>query len=342
MTRAILVGGPPHPDLALLADELARRPGVARAHFELAAMVERIREATVHRATIWQGVGAGRVEWVEPALRRFAPDIVNLLGQGARDLVLAHADCARRLELLEAALPDAQFILVADVDDTTDARATEFIEPAVRRALRLGARLSVVRAAELASDPDRTLAALVAKLGLAGPRQWQGARPQARSRPGERNLEALALDLAARRAWAALGVELPAPDAALARRPELALTAARSLMAEGDLDSAERALGLAAERAPDAHVFSALGRLRLLQQREDEAVPCLLRALHMDAGCVEAWQALLALPHRAEPLAVIEFARVSPEREVRLALSRFLIARGMDAEAAEVVTATGL
>lgn len=342
MTHALFIGGVPHPVLELLADELAHREGVRAARFELATMLLRLREATRSRATIWQGVEAGPVEWIDPAVRRFAPDIVQLLGQGLPTLVLAHPDHGRHLELLEAALPDARFVIVASLPTEPGVPATEFIEPALRRAQRLGARLRIVLGEELSRDPDTVLASLVETFGLAGARRWQGPRPQPHLDPSPRVLDLLAVDSDSHRTWTALGQTLPDVDDVLERSPELGVRVARSRIADGDLEGAERALGAAGQIEQGSALFSALGLLRLRQRRESDAVHCLLRALHLDETNSEAWVALLSLPQRAETLAVAPFARRSKDAAVRRALARWLVARGLDAEAAEVVTATGL
>src|SRR6185503_1737554 len=100
--------------------ELARRDGVRYVRFDVASMLERLREATAHRASVWQGVHARTADWIAPAVRAFAPELeAALLREASANdpreigtLVLFHPANAARLETLAEHFPAAKLLFV--------------------------------------------------------------------------------------------------------------------------------------------------------------------------------------------------------------------------------------
>jgi hypothetical protein len=335
VSRLVLLGGPPNPNLELVASELARQPGVRRIEFEFAAMLARLREATEHRAAVWRGVNGRAPEWIAPAVVRFGARIVEAL-QGEESLLLAaHVDNARRIELLASALPQATFVVVLHAGrDLSAGDWLACVEPVRRAEAHLGSRLVLVRDEELVRDSTAAFAALCGRLELAST-PWSGAQAHADPAPGlTRDARHVKLEVLA--ALQHFGYDAPDPMAVVERRPELLCAFARSLLAAGRLDEAAAALE-PLEVAPDSAVHTALGLLAAGRGREREAAHAFLRAIQADVHQVDAWIELFAMPHRSEPCAVAEFARHHQDLRVRAALARWLVARGLDAEAAEIV-----
>ncbi len=350
MSGLVLVGGPAGPNLALLGRELSARDEVRALDFGFASYLQRLREATQHRATVWQGVGARPAEWIDPALRRVADVTAHALTQGARWSVDARVDNACEFELLGDALPQARFVLLvrdgrfAPAPVETPQAALDWArewaracEPIVRTAQGLGARAPVVRDEDLVVDPSRVMASIVQSLGLDSPCEWTGPAPQRCEPLAPALLECFAAHGPARALSEQLGYALPAPGPECERSPEVALELVRSLLSEGRVDDARARATRALALHACAATHEAVGLVELRSGRETQAVHSLLRAIQADVNRVGPWRELFALAHRPELLAVAEFARLSTQPRVRFALARWLVARGLDREAAEIV-----
>lgn len=350
MSGLVLVGGPAGPNLALLGRELSARDDVQRIDFGFAPFLQRLREATQHRATVWQGVGARPADWIDPALRRLADATAQALTPGARWSVDARVDNACELELLGGALPHARFVLLvrdgrfapAAVDTPQAALdwAREWARacgPIVRSAQSVGARAHVVRDEELVADPSRAMASIVQSLGLETACEWTGPAPQRCEPLSPALLECFAAHGPARALSEQLGYALAAPGPECDSSPEVALELVRALLSEGRVDEARARASRALALQACAATHEALGLVELRSGRETQAVHSLLRAVQADVNRVGPWRELFALAHRPELLAVAEFARLSTQPQVRYALARWLVARGLDREAAEIV-----
>ena len=109
--RLVLVGGgPDEPAIREQIEKAGVGDKVELVEFHLAAMLARVREATFHRATIWQGVDAQPVKWIDPAVRALAPLVEDGIGGAAALQLNVPTDNARRLEQLACALPEAVFL----------------------------------------------------------------------------------------------------------------------------------------------------------------------------------------------------------------------------------------
>ena len=103
-------------------------------------------------------------------------------------------------------------------------------------------------------------------------------------------------------------------------------------------EEAEKELVDALKKSDDGRLWASLGRLYLRQNNEDACVVCLIKAVSYEQADETVWSDLLSLHHREETVIVSQIARKSPVLGVRAAAARWLVARGLDEEAAEVVT----
>lgn len=354
---AIVLGAPNAPVEPLLR-ALEARGVVSTVGFDLGSLCERLREATQHRAQVWQGVGARSVAWIEPALAQFARLLVEALAHRALHarsatgsarsalgaaLALWSPRASEHALQLSRWLPNAKWIAV--VADGTLARATDeaagyewaqnwtaAVSAAHALAIEAGERVLTVRSEDFEASPERALDRIAAWLGVTG----NAASAALPSREAVRLAGAgLRGFLAHPRAGALMRefayqlptlAEAPLPPAIVARR-------AHSLIELGELELAEQELS----RAPrTAEVWLALGALRGAQGNADEAAAAQVRALKLDE---RASAALIALfdASRAEALELAPRARAHNDVRVRSALARWLVRRGLDAEAAEIV-----
>lgn len=350
MSGLVLIGGPPGPNLALLRDELCTREHTRQLDFCFPSFLQRLREATQHRATVWQGVDARPADWIEPALQRLAEATALALTRGDGWCIDARPDNAWELEWLSRTLPDAHFVLLvragrlAPASVSTPLAALDWARewarasgPIAEAAESLGARAQVVREEELVAEPSRVLANVAERLELPTPRAWNGPAPQSCAPLPNDLFECFTACGAARRWSTALGYELPWPGADCDRWPDVALELVRTLVAEQRLDEARSHAAHAVALQPCGATHEALGLVELRAGRETQAVQCFLRAIQAEEGRVGPWRELFALSHRPELLVVAEFARASQQAEIRAVLARWLVARGLDREAAEVV-----
>ncbi len=350
MSELVLIGGPPGPNLAALGRELCARDDTRELDFRFASFLQRLREAAQHRATVWQGVSARAADWIDPAVRRLAASLAPSLGGGARWSIDARAENAQELEWLADMLPRARFVLLvrdgrfAPTPVTTPQAALEWARewaracgPIARTAQGLGARAQVVRDEELVADPSRAMASIVQRLGLDTPCEWTGPAPHRCEPLAPALLECFAAHGPARTLSEQLGFALPAPSPECDRSPEVALELVRALLDRGRIDDARARATRALALHACAATHEALGLVELRAGHETQAVHSLLRAIQADMNRVGPWRELFALAHRPELLAVAEFARLSTQPPVRFALARWLVARGLDREAAEIV-----
>jgi len=346
----VLIGGPRGPNLALLRGALCAREHTRALDFCFPSFLQRMREASQHRATVWLGVNARPAEWIEPALQRLADAAAQALTPGACWSFDARPDNASELEWLSEMLPQARFVLLArdgklaPTTVTTPLGALDWARewarasgPIAHAAKHLGARVQVVREEELVADPSGVLEQIARALELPTPHTWSGPAPQACESLSDELLECFAAHGAARRWSAELRYPLPWPGLENVRWPDVALELVRALLDEQRHHEARshatRALALQASGA--AH--EALGLVELRAGREMQAVQCFLRAIQAEEQRVGPWRELFALHHRPELLTIAEFARASQQVEIRAVLARWLVVRGLDREAAEVV-----
>ncbi len=360
MSSTAIVLGAPNAPVEPLLRALEARGVVSAVGFDVGSMLERLREATQHRAQVWQGVGAQPARWIEPALERFARLFLEVFAQralqvrggesqarGAAGSVLAlwsPRTAAHALQLSRW-LPNARWLAV--VADGTKARASDeaagfewaqswadSVSVAHALASEAGERVFTLRVEDFEAAPERGIDSLAAWLGVE-------AKPAHVALPAR---DALRLDggglrgfLAHPRAVALMrefGYELP-KSAEAALSPAILARRARTLIELGELALAEQELS----RAPrTADVLLALGALRAAQGDSDEAAAVHLQALQLDESAGAALRALFDAS-RPEALALAARARAHSDVLVRSALARWLVRRGLDAEAAEIVAA---
>ncbi|MCE9595141.1 MAG: sulfotransferase [Planctomycetes bacterium] len=366
MTEPLFLVGAPGTSSIGLARELERDSGVrALLPWNLPAALSRLRVGTTHRAIVWQGLESGAPKWIEPAVRRFGPALVEHLAARERAnrggdfewLVFAHVDHGVLFDELFHAFPEARFVELVrdgriaaagriphDVSESETARAglawarewVAHVAPVRARERKLGPRLLRVREEDLAADPVAELARVTTWLGRAAPTSWDGARPWLRA-----PLAGSALDgFSACRPAAALLEELgygalPVGER-VAHEPELATAVARGWIGEKRLDDAERLLERALAAGPEPSVLAAFGEVEAALGREDRAVEAWLAAIEFGEVAPEAWIELLARPQRPETVGLAARARTASEPRIRQALARWLVARGLDREAAEI------
>lgn len=161
---------------------------------------------------------------------------------------------------------------------------------------------------------------------------WQ---PRLRQRLTGPAAEGFACCAPAAAAMAALGHPLPAPGPLSLAVPELTAARARGLLAVGQVGEALSLL----DAVDGAHPVLAdvLGEARLAAGDEDAAVAAWAAAVRHPAAPRSAWISLLAHPDRSESAAAARQARRSADPGIRAAAARWMVARGMDREAAEAV-----
>ncbi|MBK7641654.1 MAG: hypothetical protein IPJ19_01170 [Planctomycetes bacterium] len=369
MSALTLLCGTPGSSLLLLARELDGAP-FARVLFpwNLGGALEELARATRERAQAWRGPLAEGVPWIERSLELAAPALVEALlerervQRGAIEWFgIGHFALARHAVRLARVLPQARFVLCGDdgrvapsgripEQATQRERALAGFEwgeqwsasvgPLLSIAEELGPRLVVLREEELVSDPEAVEAAL---LGREERSAWRTTRPWKRERLEGDALAGFACSRAARLWQRALGHELPEPGADVLAEPELAC--ARALVALEDGDPA-RGEDLLARARPDELALSqpaaarfefTRGRIALAQGDRARALRSWLRAIDVDPVQPESWEQAFELREAPELERLAGRARRSEVPRVRHALARWLVARGLDAEAAELV-----
>jgi hypothetical protein len=352
LTPILIAFGAPNAPLDALLRALDTRGVALSIAFDLGSMFERLREATQHRAQVWQGVGARPAEWIDPALARFAPLLVEALAQrarqarGAADAVVAFGSPKTSAHALQLArlLPKARWLAL--VADGTRARASDEASgfewaqswiDAVAPARALGAeapeRIFTLRAEDFEGAPERGVESVAAWLGAAANAAPLAAPPRSALRLVGAALRGFAAHPQANEAMRELGYELPGVQAPTALPPAVAARRVRRLVELGRLELAERELSTPPTTAAE---WLALGKLRAAQGRTDDAAAAHRQCVQLDESSSEAFAALFDAS-RVEALALAPRARVHSDVRVRFALARWLVRRGLDAEAAEIV-----
>ena len=364
MTHLTLLCGAPGSSLLLLARELDTGPR-ARVLFpwNLGAALEELARATRERAQAWQGPLAAEVPWIERSLELAAPALVEALLERERGLRgpiewlgIGHFALARHAARLARVLPAARFVLCGDdgciapsgrIPAQADARAQAWagfewgqqwsasVGPLLALGPVLGERLIVLGEDELARDPESVKTQL---LGSTEPLNWGTTRPWKRERLPGPALAGFACSRAARGLQQALGREPLEPDAEVLVFPELAAEFALGALEEGDLERAQAVLPRRAEPGPaGARVELVRGRLALARGDRERAVAAWLAALELDPEQGEAFERLFELGDERCLPELAGRARHSGVARVRHALARWLVARGLDAQAAELL-----
>lgn len=350
----ILLAAPNAPGPAV-AKALAERGVVCALGFDLAALLQHLTQATRHRATDWQGVDPRPTPWIERAIAGFAPDAIAALTARERGLqkrpearLLLRADSnAQRCGELAALLPGALWLEVvadgldADAEVSNGDESAGFawaetwsaaVAPVRRLAGTLGERVYTLRADDLARDPRGRLDSICAWLGFDRSPSLAAAAARSARRVAGRAATGFAAHPRAAQCMEALGYAGPTFTLA-ALSPEVLVARARALIELGEWGEAEAALQCA---PPSAATANAFGALRAGQGRIEDAKSAYLRALQLDETLSDPFVALFEggddWVHELAP-----FARRHPDLAVRAALARWLVRRGLDAEAAEVV-----
>lgn len=367
----LFVLGVPGAGWADLSRALDRRAGVALlVGFSVPSVLARLRAATHQRATDWLGLAGGEVPWLDGALDRFAHELVAalrsraLLARRARAECFgtAHEDNALAVDLLAELFPDARFcawirsglrapraLFRREDDAHALARAgvawarawTAHVGPIERVATKLGPRLCAV------CDDDPHVAWARAHAFAV---EASGAAPADRaSIPVELAPRGVQLDellagparagflahAPARRWMNALGFDVPPIDPEWRSLPAVAIELARGFMADGCFDEADAVL--AGVESLDAAVLCASADIALARGERDLAAQRYGYAITRDRCAIEAWEKLFQFADADTALEFSAEARTSEEPRVRAALARWLVARGLDAEAAEIV-----
>lgn len=366
MTGALFLVGAPGAPLIALARELERDVSFrALLPWNVPAALAELRSGTRVRAIVWRGLESAEPQWIEPALHAFGPILIEYLaareraqhGSGFETLVFAHVDHGERIDVLLEHFPNARFVeLVRDGripapgrvrHDATDAEraraglawAREWhrhVAPVRARASELADRLLVVREDRLLARPAEELARVFRWLGRDEPTTWLGVKPTARAA-----LSGAALDgfSACREACAwleELGYPAQPIGEDVVRDAELAAAAARGLVAERHFDAARHLLDRVLHSGPEPHALAALGTLEAARGDVEAACAAWRASTEFGELAPEAWVELFARPERPETLALAPRARWSNEPAIRRAFARWLTARGLDREAAEI------
>jgi tetratricopeptide (TPR) repeat protein len=367
VTRALFLVGAPGAPLVALARELERDMTFrALLPWNVSAALARLRSGATHRAIVWQGLEAAAPTWIDSAVRAFGPVLVDSLaererrehGDGFDCLVFAHVDHGERFDELVDTFSDARFVelvrdgriaasgrIPRDASDADAARAglawarawRAHVAPVRARAAELGERLLVVREETLAADPARELGRIFRWLGRDEPTTWDGARPWLRARLQGAARDGFGADRGAAELLAALGYEPEPLGECAVFVPELAAAAARGALERNQLDEARRVLDRALAAGPEPRALAALGALEARCGNEEAACAAWRAATEFGESAPDAWCALFARPARLENLALAPRARVAADPAIRGALARWLVARGLDREAAEIV-----
>ncbi len=366
MTETVFLLGAPGSALLALGAELDREPGVrALVPWNVGAMLARLQEATAHRASVWRGpLGRGGV-WIDRAIELFAPSVVAALEAREREsrgdlevLALGHFELARRVELLAASFRDARFVFCAsdgriaasgrvpDSRDDVELALAGFdwaqvwssaVAPVLGARGILGRRMIVLRPEDLVRAPDVEKVRLFEALGLRGVGTWRGTRPWTRAPLVGPALEGFACSRRACVALRALGYDEPAPGEIVARTPKLAAACIRGLLAERDLECAGEWLERTRSLGSVALLASVEGDFWSARGDVERAFAAWRRAIELDPEEPDAWTRIFADARRGEALEFAARARRASEPRIRFALARWLVARGLDAEAAELV-----
>jgi len=353
MKRIVMVTGAPNAPAAYLLKAFEQAGAAVAVGYDLWSMLQRLRDGTQHRAMAWQGVHAKPADWIDPAVARLAQVFLEAFAMRVRqarsnpDALLAvwSPNVGPHCEELAGMLPGVRWIhlLESGVSARADSESAGFdwaetwsraVAAGSALAAKLGERLHTVRAEELVRDPRSALQATFAWLDGSAPppANFAPAALSAGPRLAGRALVGFAAHPRAERWMRELQYELPR-DAAAQAAPQTSARRARVWIELGDSERAEQEL---ARRAPGAERSVVLGRLRSKQGRADEAATAYLHALELDETASEAFVALFDAA-RPEALRLAPFARTHADVLVRSALARWLVARGLDAEAAEIV-----
>ncbi|MBK7874348.1 MAG: hypothetical protein IPJ77_01090 [Planctomycetes bacterium] len=365
MMRVAFLCGAPGSSLLLLARELEKTPRVRVVFpWNAAGAIDALARGTAQRDRAWRGPFAPDQRWIEDALGRWTGSLLDALwtreaalASGLELLVLGHYELARHAPRLHSLAPSAHVIVCASdgrsaPNGRIPGRGSESElalaglawarswSAALGPALGLEGleRVHVLRDDELDRDPDAAKARLLAAIGSSAPPAWNGTRPWARERMHGAPLAGFSCSTAARRVLERLGHAPDEPGAFVRNDPELAAEWALELVA--DAAGLERAATLLApfERAEPTFAL-AFARAELAWRRgeRDRAVDGWCAALELAPARPEPWERLLALSDEARTLPIAARARAAEVPRIRGALARWLVARGLDAEAAEIV-----
>lgn len=315
---------------AALAEILHRPPQVtARADRDVAAILATLWEETEHRAQRPARPWASpqTPPWILRSVTDFARTLLHDLAGGAPNLLVIHPGTLTHLPALRRLLPE-QPVRVLARDGT---RAPSPVHDALgglawarRWADSIGEDAEIIAMERITTANTRgTLLAPLASARL----------PPGSPLSGEA-LAGFACWEPAREAMARCGYAPPPRPAAPPAHP--ALIAA---YAQGEApDAAVAWLKAALREQPDGRLWVALGD-RLAEGKDlSGALVAWRAAVESRRSPPRAWRALLAHPERDDALPHLGAACRHRDASVRAAAARWLVARGMDEEAAEALT----
>ena len=338
----LLVAGTDAADVGRVVEVLGTAPGLrARPGLSLQALHTTVDSQLRARDGLERGPHGALPGWVEAAVADFLASVPAAVGQGVA--VVPALDLPDPV-LRRLAVRTAGLAVVDDPRRGFQVQSADPLHDAVvwgrRWAQRVESMVAAVQRSPrwmLASLVDPTVAARVsaflAQLGVRLPRPVVSARPPLQWDP---LLEAaLRVDPRVDPLLQQLGLRRP-PVAPPSAHSTLARAHAEAALQRGDVDTARAVLEHAsADGAADALRAACARRLG------DAFGAASLLSEHLDHGRGPDAVRVEALALGAERVAV-EVARAvvaSDPEPVRVALARWLVARGLDAEAAEVVAA---
>ena len=274
--------------------------------------------------------------WVDQAVADFGRLLLMHHTQQAPVVVVAEPEAPE--VPLKTWFPGAMFLHLV-----RDGLVAPFAMPgdplqAARAGLAWAERWSASVAASAGHTPLRfeeigqALPQLAVALGLPSFGVWD---PRPRERMVGPAVEGFACCRAAVEAMASLGHSLPDPGPMSLEIPQLAAARARGLI---DQERPGEALALL-QSLDTSHpvLLDVIGSASLAGGDEDGAVAAWSEAIRHPEAPRSAWLSMLAMPERPESLATARLARASPDDGIRSAAARWMVARGMDHEAAEAI-----
>ena len=301
----------------------------ARADRDVAGIVASLWEETEHRAQRparpW--ASSETPDWILASIRDFAAQLLHELSGGAPNLVAVHPGAATHIQVARRILPNTPVISLL--------RDGTFSPSPVRDALG-GLRWAQTWAASTIEgvpcvSVERVPAAAVRGTLLA---PLAGLRPPPMPQLSPEAMLGFGCWEPARAAMARAGYAAPPRPHAPPEHPALIEAYAAGEPLEAAVLLLERAL----KRHPDGRLWAALGE-RLAEAGEQQSAFCAwISAIESEQSPPSAWIALLGHPEQDHMLPHLSEACRHPDAQVRAATARWLVARGMDEEAAEAVT----